>query len=111
MDRANIGEGAARRARVLRIHFIAYSSVNIVLFATDLLFSEARWFYWPAMAWGAVLGAHWLFCKSLAVDDDWAERRANKIRDKSYDLGHIRDIENTFNESQAAEKSAAERKR
>lgn len=110
MDTADIDEGIARRSHALRIHLIAFAGVSLVLFAIDLSFSEVRWFYWPVMVWGTVLGVHALYCKTLSVDDDWVERRTNKIRDKSYDIGHIHDIETSFNESQSKENSATERK-
>lgn len=102
METANTDEGVARRSRVLRIHFLAFAGVSIVLVAVDLLFSEARWFYWPVMIWSAVLGVHFLYCKTLSVDDSWAEERTDNIRYKSYDLGHIRDIEDSYKESQSA---------
>ena len=110
MDDTSTDEAIAQRGRVLWMHFLVFTAVSLVLFALDIIFSDVRWFYWPVMAWGAILGAHALYCKSLAVDDDWVERRTNRVHDKSYDISHIRDIENSFVESQSAEKSAAERK-
>lgn len=108
MDTANSDEGITRRARTLRVHFLAFAAVSIILFAIDLVLFETLWFYWPVMAWGAVFGAHGLYCKSLSVDDDWAERRSNMIRDKSYDIKHIHDIEVSYEKKQAAEESAVE---
>ena len=110
MDDTGTNEARAQRGRVLWMHFLAFTAVSLVLFVSDLMFSEVRWFYWPVMAWGAILGAHALYCKSLAVDNDWVERRTNRVHDKSYDISHIRDIENSFVEAQSAEKSAVERK-
>jgi uncharacterized membrane protein YdbT with pleckstrin-like domain len=110
METATPDEGIARRARMLRIHLLIFASVSIILCAIDVLLFDTRWFYWPVMVWGALFGAHFLYCKSLAVDDDWAEARAGKIRDKSYDLGHIRDIEVSFKKSQSAEETPPENK-
>ncbi len=93
METANTDASVARRSRMLRIHFLGFAGVSIVLLSIDLSLFAVRWFHWPVMAWGAVLGTHFLYCKSLAVDDAWVEKRTNKIRDKSYDLGHIRAIE------------------
>ena len=108
METANSDEGIVRRARTLRVHFLAFAAVSIVLFTVDLVLFESLWFYWPVMAWGAVFGAHALYCKSLSVDDDWAERRSNMIHDKSYDIGHIRDIEASYEKNRSAEEAAAE---
>ena len=95
--------GKFRRARALRNHFMGYAGVGILLFAVDLVTSGPVWFYWPVMAWGVVIGAHWLYCKSLAVDDDWADRRAGELRYKSYDLGHIQQIEESYKNSQSSD--------
>ncbi len=109
METAKADQDIARRARIQHIHLALFIGFSIFLCAIDFLFFDSRWFYWPVMVWGAILGGHALYCKSLSVDDDWAEARANKIRDKSYDLGHIRDIETSFKQSQSVEESTSEK--
>lgn len=109
METENPDEGIARRARMHRIHLISFASVGVVLLVVDLLFFDNRWFYWPVMVWGVLFGGHTLYCKSLAVDDAWGEARANKIRDKSYDIGHIHEIETTFKQSQSVEETPPEK--
>ncbi len=81
-----------------RIHIAYFIGIGASLAALDLTFSETRWFHWPVMIWGAVFCVHLLYCKSISVDDSWVEKRTNRIRDKSYDLGHIRNIEDSYKE-------------
>ena len=90
----NIDGGIVKWA--LRRHLIAYGCASVVFFVADYFMAGASWFYWPVMAWGAVVGVHWLYCKSIDVDDDWAERRTINIRLKSYDLGHIAAIDESY---------------
>ncbi len=78
------------------MHIACFALASIALLATDLIFSETRWFHWPVMVWGTLFCAHALYCKSLSVDDEWVEERTNKIRRNSYDLGHILSIEDSY---------------
>jgi hypothetical protein len=95
------------RARQLRLHFACYAVVVAGLAVLDLNLSEARWFHWPAMAWGALFCTHFLYCKSLAVNDEWVEERTSRLRINSYDLGHIRNIEDSYNKDLPPEELAA----
>jgi hypothetical protein len=70
-----------------------YGFASVVFFVADSFMPGALWFHWPVMTWGAIAGAHLLYCKSVNVDEAWAERRALDLRLKSYDLGHILDID------------------
>jgi hypothetical protein len=79
--------------RSLRHHLIMYGFASVVFFVADSFMPGALWFHWPVMTWGAIAGAHLLYCKSVNVDEAWAERRALDLRLKSYDLGHILDID------------------
>ncbi len=88
------------RARGLRFHIIAYVLVNGGLIAFDLMTSGSHWFYWPLMVWGAVLGVHFLFVRSLSADEEWADRRAMRLHDKSYDVGHIDAIVDGYNKGE-----------
>lgn len=97
-----------RRNRQLRLHFVCFASVVIALAVIDIGFSEARWFHWPAMAWAVVFSIHFLYCKSHSVDDEWAEERASRLRINSYDLGHIREIEDSYKKNMASDQSEAE---
>ena len=106
MDNTSAENGKYRRARALRVHFMGFAGVSVILLAVDLLMPGPAWFYWPVMAWGAVIGAHALYCKSLAVDEDWAERRAGDIRQKSYDIGHILDIEDSYKKTRSSNDTA-----
>lgn len=84
-----------RRMRRMYLHLIAYVTGVVGLFVSDYLTPGAVWFHWPAMVWGAAMGVHYLYCKSLQVagDEEWADSRTKLIRLKSYDLGHIRAID------------------
>ena len=88
--------GTLKRSRALQLHLIVYGCASVVFFIADQVMTGAQWFHWPVMAWGVVAGIHLLYCKSIDVDQDWAERRAIDVRLKSYDLGHISAIDESF---------------
>ncbi len=84
------GQSAVRR---LRRHALAYGAGNALLLVIDLVAGGEMWIFWPLFGWGIVLGFHYLYVRSTGVDDSWVQRRADDVRYKSYDLQHIRDIE------------------
>jgi hypothetical protein len=52
------------------------------------------------MVWGAVLGVHYLFVRSLSADEEWADRRAMRLHDQSYDVRHVDAIVEGYNKGE-----------
>ncbi|MEX2617952.1 MAG: CBS domain-containing protein [Alphaproteobacteria bacterium] len=78
----------------MHLHLVAYVTGVLGFMISDYLTPGPLWFHWPAMAWGVVMGVHFLYCKTLQLggNEAWADERAADIRGKSYDVGHIRSI-------------------
>ena len=96
-----------RAVRRLRRHIMAYAAVNGALFLIDLLTPGPWWFLWPMLGWGVVLAAHWLYLKSVNIDDDWVQQRTEDIRLQAHDLGHIEDIEKRHEMAEARRRPGA----
>ena len=75
-----------------RIHAFAYGVGALAFLLVALMSGDVSWFFWPAMVWGAVVAFHYMYAKSLVIDNSWADRRAADVVEKAYDLGHIEDI-------------------
>ena len=86
--------GAQRAAtKHLRLHALAYGVGVVVSFLVALTLSEVSWFFWPAIVWGAFVAFHYMYVKSISIDNRWADHRASEVVVKAYDLGHIEDIQ------------------
>ena len=96
-----------RAIRRLRRHILAYAAVTGALFLIDLLTPGSWWFLWPTFGWGVAVAAHWLYVKSVHIDDDWAQRRTEDIRLQAYDLGHIDDIGKRHEQAEARRRPGA----
>ena len=96
-----------RAVRRLRRHILAYAAVNGALFLIDLLTPGPWWFLWPMFGWGVAVAAHWLYVKSVTIDDDWAQRRTEDIRLQASDLGHIEDIVKRHEQAEARRRPGA----
>jgi hypothetical protein len=96
-----------RAMRRLRRHFLAYVAVNGALFLIDLLTPGSWWFLWPMFAWGVAVAAHWLYVKSVHIDETWAQQRTEDIRLQAHDLGHIEDIQTRYEKAEARRRSGA----
>ena len=96
-----------RAARRLRRHILAYAAINGALFLIDLLTLGPWWFLWPMLGWGVALAAHWLYVKSVNIDDDWAQRRTEDIRLQAHDLGHMEDIAKRHEQAEARRRPGA----
>ncbi len=97
---ATRGGGAAGvrlpAARYLRLHARAYAVAAVIFLLVDLVASDGWWFFWPVLVWGSVVFLHYMYVKSVSIDDDWAARRTREIGDRAYDLGHIEDIRKRY---------------
>ncbi len=58
-------------------------------------------------AWGVAVAAHWLYVKSVNIDEVWIQQRTEDIRLQAYDLGHIEDIEKRHEKAEARRRSGA----
>lgn len=85
--------------RYFRLHVLVYVLGTAVLVLLDLALSEGWWFFWPSLGWGFLVLLHYLYLKSIRVDSQWAEDRAAQILDKAYDLGHIEDIHQRYEDA------------
>ena len=91
------GSGAdLDHVQLFHLHAVAYAIAAAVLVLVDLAFTGGWWFFWPVLAWGVLVLVHYLYVKSIHVDNRWAEERADRVLDKAYDLGHIEDIRQRY---------------
>ena len=79
--------------RLFRWHVLAYCVLMGALAVTNIVVGGGWWSFWPMCAWGLVLALHFFLYKSITVDDAWVQERTDDLRLRSYDLSHIRDIE------------------
>ena len=96
-----------RAIRHLRRHILAYVAINGASFLIDLLTPGSWWSLWPMFGWGVVLAAHWLYVKSVNIDDAWTQQRTEDIRLQAHDLGHIEDIEQRHEKAEARRRPGA----
>ncbi len=94
-----------RALRRLRRHILAYATVICALFLINLLTPGPWWFLWPMFSWGVALAAHWLYVKSVHIDEVWAQQRTEDIRLQAHDLGHIEDIQMRHEKAEARRQS------
>lgn len=77
-------------------HRIVLIVAIAVLFLINWLSTGSGWFFWTCLIWGVLFAVHYFLVKSINVDEDWADDRAFDLREKSYDLRHIRDIRRSY---------------
>ncbi len=90
--------GAQRARRQLRRHATVYLLAAGVMIAADWADLLGWSAFWPVVLWGAALGIHYSIFKALHADARWADRRVRLIRRKAYDLKHIEQIEQSYQE-------------
>ena len=96
-----------RAIRRLRRHVLAYAAINGALFLIDLLTPGPWWFLWPMFGWGVAVAAHWLYVKSVHIDEVWVRQRTEDIRLQAQDLGHIEDIQMRHEKAEARRRPGA----
>ncbi len=79
-------------------HRITYVVVIGGLTIFNMLDGPPWWAVWPMMIWGLVLLIHLCIVKACQADDEWVAQRALELRYKSYDFGHMKDLERRIGE-------------
>lgn len=80
-------------ARWMRWHVCAYLAVVVPLNGLNISQGAPWWAMKWTLGWGVVLAIHYFIFKSITIDEDWVEDRANQVREHSYDFDHIKDLE------------------
>ena len=94
---------------ILRRHMLAYAAVCAILIVTNIALGGGWWSFWPLFVWGLVLALHFLYVRSVDVDERWAQERTEDLHVRSYDLGHIEDIEKRVEDDDSSVRPADER--
>ena len=92
-----------------RWNAFAYAVVGTVLLTINIVFGGSAWSFWPLFIWGVLLALHFFCMKSLEVDENWVADRTDELRYRSYDQGHIHDIEHRVEERDSSVRPADER--
>ena len=73
-------------------HRIAFAAAGGCATVADVFLGEGWNTFAPMLAWGLLLGLHYILVQSLTMDDTRADRRTEDLRLRAYDQGHIDDI-------------------
>ncbi|MEM7408265.1 MAG: 2TM domain-containing protein [Pseudomonadota bacterium] len=79
--------------RTFKPHARLFWAVNAALTLINIATGAPWWALWPLVAWGLPFSVHFFIYKSLTVDESWTDDRIEELRWKSYDLGHVEDLE------------------
>ena len=98
-----VGDGGRWRASLARAHrfllrrFRAHFRLYLVscggLTLANLYTGGGWWSFAPVCGWGIVTAVHYFYVRAANVDDHWVRERTEDLRIRSYDLGHITDLE------------------
>lgn len=95
--------------RLYRRHVLAYSVLMGALVVVNIFVGGGWWSFWPMCAWGLLLAFHFFYYRSVTVDDMWVQERTDDLRLRSYDLSHIRDIEDRVDSGDSSVSPPSER--
>jgi type VI protein secretion system component VasK len=73
-------------------HALLFVVVNGLLHGVNAYTGAPWWAFWPLVAWGAILLAHYLVYRARRVDERWVKERTDDVRSKSYDRAHMDSI-------------------
>jgi hypothetical protein len=74
---------------LFRAHAFLFLAVNGALHAANWFTGPPWWAFWPLLAWGAALAAHYMFFRAKHSDPAWTKERTDEVRSKSYDRAHM----------------------
>lgn len=97
--------------RLFRWHLRVFIGAMGVLVVVNIAVGGGWWSFWPMCIWSIMLAFHFLYYKTATVDEAWVEERTNDARLRSYDLGHIHDIQDRVEHRDASVRPSDERDR
>jgi len=72
-----------------RKHALIFLLANGALHVANWFTGPPWWAFWPLVAWGAGLGAHYMVYRARHSDPAWTKERTDEVRSKSYDRAHM----------------------
>ena len=91
----------------LRLYVVACGGLTLV----NLWTGAGWWSFTPVCGWGGLLAVHYFYVRAANVDDDWVRDRTDDLRVRSYDLGHITDLEDRVERGDASVRPGSSRER
>ena len=91
----------------LRLYVVACGGLTLV----NLWTGAGWWSFTPVCGWGVLLAVHYFYVRAANVDDDWVRERTDDLRVRSYDLGHITDLEERVERGDASVRPGSSRER
>lgn len=82
--------------RNVGLHVLAYLAGMLVLAVLNLAIGEGWWSFWSMLVWTVALVAHLSWVIARDPDESWVRDREIEVKLKSYDLGHMAEIEKSF---------------
>ncbi len=79
-----------------RPHLYLFLVLNGALSLINWAVSDYWWGFWPLFITLIPLACHYFLVKSLDPDLRWIEQRGMWIKSKSYDIDHMRKIEESY---------------
>jgi hypothetical protein len=95
---------AALRLGVLRgfkWHAAAFLALNGILTVANIATGAPWWAFWPLAATLFLIVLHYIVCKSVTADEQWAAQRVEELNLKSYDRSHIESLKSRHDDEDA----------
>ena len=91
----------------LRLYLVVCGGLTLINFYTG----AGWWSFSPVGGWGVLLAVHYFYVRAANVNDDWVRDRTVDLKVRSYDLGHITDLEERVERGDASVRPGSARER
>ena len=61
----------------------------IAIIASQLIWPTQCWFFWPLLIWSILFTLHVMIMRTIDIDDEWVEKRSEKISDNALDYAQM----------------------
>jgi len=105
VTRAGAPQARRQNRRYLQLHRRVFTGGAVVVIFVAFAVEDGGRFVWPILVWGFLLFLHFMYVRSLNVDDDWASNRAADVTQHAYDSGHIDIIRKRYEDGDPAKRT------
>jgi len=110
VTRDDAPETLRQNRRHLSLHRRVFAAGAVIALLVAVVMENGGRFVWPIFVWGFALFLHFMYVRSLNVDDDWASDRAADVTQHAYDSGHIDIIRKRYEDDATAGNSGDTKK-
>ena len=80
-------------------HAQLFFAVTLIVLSVKGALATGWPLFWPLFVWGLAVAIHYFFAAAFNINEAWTEDKVQDVKSRSYDFGHILNIESRIDKA------------